>query len=116
MESEETSDILSNSNNVIYLFECEKCQFKFPYVGITVTKFRFRFNNYKSTYRKFRRKLNEGIIQEIKKRWIKKNCFMNIFRWAWGYCKLVHHFDRPGWRQEGVEKERIIPDKQVEYL
>ena len=32
-----------------YLFECEKCQFKFPCVGSTVTKFRFRFNNYKST-------------------------------------------------------------------
>ena len=56
-----------NSNNVIYLFECKKCQFKFRYVGSTVTKFRFRFNNYKSTHRKFRKKLTKGIIQEIKK-------------------------------------------------
>ena len=60
-ESEETFDILKgpldcNSNNVIELFECKKCQFKFPYVGSTVTKFRFRFNNYKSTHRKFRKK------------------------------------------------------------
>ena len=57
--SVETFDILKgpwdcNSNNVIYLFECKKCQFKFPYVGSTVTKFRFRFNNYKSTHRNFR--------------------------------------------------------------
>ena len=71
-ESEETFDILKgpldcNSNNVIYLFECKKCQFKFPYVGSTVTKFRFRFNNYKSTHCKFRKKLKKGIIQEIKK-------------------------------------------------
>ena len=56
-ESEETFDILKgpldcNSNNVIYLFECKKCQVKFPYVGSTVTKFRFRFNNYKSLERK----------------------------------------------------------------
>ena len=28
---------------MIYLFECKKCQFKFHYVGITVTKFRYRF-------------------------------------------------------------------------
>ena len=60
----ETFDILKgpldcNSNNVIYLFECKKCQFKFPYVVSTVTKFRFRFNNYKSTYRKFRKKLKK---------------------------------------------------------
>ena len=26
-----------NSKNVIYLFECKKCQSKFPYVGSTVT-------------------------------------------------------------------------------
>ena len=66
-ESEETFDILKgpldcNSNNVIYLFECKKYQFKFPYTGSTFTKFRFRFNNYKSTHRKFRKKLKRGII------------------------------------------------------
>ena len=43
-ESEETFDILKGpldygSNNVIYLFECKKCQFKFTYVASTVTKF-----------------------------------------------------------------------------
>ena len=73
-ESEETFDILKghpldcNSNNVIYLFECKKCQFKFSYVGSTVTKFRFRFNNYKSTHSTFRKKFKKGIIQKIKKK------------------------------------------------
>ena len=43
-ELEETFDLLKdpvgqNANNVIYLFECKKCQFKFPFVGSTVTKF-----------------------------------------------------------------------------
>ena len=42
-ESEETFDILKsslepNSNNVIYLFECGKGQFKFSCVRSTVTK------------------------------------------------------------------------------
>ena len=66
-----------NSNNVIYLSECKKCQLKFPYVDSTVTKFWFRFNNYKSTHCKFRKKLKKGIIQEIKKSELKQ-CFMNI--------------------------------------
>ena len=79
-ESEETFDILKgpldcNSNNVVYLFECKKCQFKFPYVGSTVTKFRFGFNNYKNTHRKFRKKLKKGIIREIKKRELKQKLF-----------------------------------------
>ena len=55
-----------NSNNMIYLLECKKCQFKCPYVGGTVTKFRYRFNIYNSTHRKFRKKLKKRIIQEIK--------------------------------------------------
>ena len=54
-----------NSNNMIHHFECKKCQFKLPYVGSTVTKFRFGFNNHKSTHRKFRKKLKKRIIQKI---------------------------------------------------
>ena len=61
-----------NSNNVIYLFECRKCQFKFPHVCSTVTKFRFRFNNYKNTHRK---NLKKGVIQEIKKSELKQKLF-----------------------------------------
>ena len=52
----------------------QKCQFKFAYVVSTVTKFRFRFYSYKITHGKFRTRLKNGIIQEIKN----KNCFMNI--------------------------------------
>ena len=48
-----------NSNHVIYLFECKQCQNRFPYVGSTETKFRYRINNYKSTQRKFRKKYIE---------------------------------------------------------
>ena len=70
-DSDKTFDIfkvpLDFSNNVIYLFECKKCQFKFTYVRTMVTKFWFRFNNHKSTHCKFRKKLKKGIIQEIKK-------------------------------------------------
>ena len=79
-ESEEILDILTgpldcNSKNLIYLFECKKCHFKFPYVGCTVTKFRFRFNNHKSAHRKLRKKLKKGIIQEIKKSQTKQKLF-----------------------------------------
>ena len=69
-DSEETFDIPKgpldcNSNNVIYLFECKKCHFKFRYVGSRVTNFRFRFNNYKSTHSKFRKKLKNGFVEGI---------------------------------------------------
>ena len=37
--------------------------------------FRFRFNNYKSTHCKFRKKLKKGIIQEIKKSELKQKQF-----------------------------------------
>ena len=59
----------------LYLFECKKFQFKFLYVGSTVTKFRFRLNNYKSTHRKFRKKLKKGITQEIKNSELKQRLF-----------------------------------------
>ena len=79
-ELEETFGILrgpldSNSNNVIYLFECKKCQFKFSYVGSTDTKFRFRFSNYKNTHRKFRKELKKGIVLDIKKSELKQKKF-----------------------------------------
>ena len=36
-----------NYNHVIYLFEWKQCQYRFPFVGSTKTKFRYRINNYK---------------------------------------------------------------------
>ena len=51
-DTDETFNILKgpfdcNSNHVIYLFECKQCQYRFPFVGSTKTKFRYRINNYK---------------------------------------------------------------------
>ena len=43
-----------NSENVLYLLKC-KVRGEDPYVGKTKTKFRFRFNNYKSNHRAFRK-------------------------------------------------------------
>ena len=37
-----------NSNHVIYVSECKQCQYRFPFVGRTKTKFKYRINNYKS--------------------------------------------------------------------
>ena len=63
-DTNETFNILKgaldcNSNHVIYLFECKQCQYRFPYVGSTKTKLRYRINNYKSTHTKFRKKYAE---------------------------------------------------------
>ena len=63
-DKDETFNILKgpldcNSNHAIYLFECKQCKYRFPYVGSTKTKFRYRINNYKSTHRKFRKKYVE---------------------------------------------------------
>ena len=83
-KSEETFNILKdpldrNSNNVMCLSECKKCQFKFPYVGSTVTKFQFRFTNYKSTHSKLRKKWKKGIIQEIKESELKQKLFHEYY-------------------------------------
>ena len=113
-ESEETFDILKgpldcNSNNVIYLFEFKKCQFKFPHVGSTVTKFRFRFNNYKIPHREFRKKLKKRIIQEIKEIELKQKLFDEH------YCSDGHEVIA-NLCVTCASKERTVLDKQVEYL
>ena len=40
-----------NSENVFYLITCKKCTKQ--YVGSCINRFRTRFNNYRSCYRKF---------------------------------------------------------------
>ena len=47
-------------------------------------------------FRKFRKKLKKGIIQEILKSEVKQKNFSQtlLFRWARGDSKLVRHFDR----------------------
>ena len=43
-----------NSEKVAYLLRCKICD-DIPYVGKAKTKFRVRFNNYKSKHRPFRK-------------------------------------------------------------
>ena len=47
-----TEDLNCNSKGVVYLAECKICGIQ--YVGSASTKFRLRFNNYKSAHRKYR--------------------------------------------------------------
>ena len=62
-----------NSNHVIYLSECNQCQYHFPYVGRTKTKFRYRINNHNSTHRKFRNKyVEKDLVIVIKKTELKQ--------------------------------------------
>ena len=49
-----------NSENVVYLLQCDCCNKK--YLGSTKTKFRQRFNVYKSYFRTYARKHNEGSL------------------------------------------------------
>ena len=51
-----------DSQKVLYLLKCRFCG-GFPYVGKAKTKFRYRFNNYKSKHRAFR-KGNQKVPQK----------------------------------------------------
>ena len=53
-----------NSQNVVYLLQCNICNKK--YVGSTTTKFRQHFNVYKSYFRTYARKYNEGNLDRGK--------------------------------------------------
>ena len=44
----------------------KKSQFKFPCVGSAVTKFQYRFNNYKNTHPKFQKKLKKELFKKLK--------------------------------------------------
>ena len=102
-----TFDILKgpldcNSNHVIYLFECKKCQYRFPYVGSTKTKFRYRINNYKSFHRKFRKKyVEKDLAIVIKKSKLKQKLFHEH------YCSEGH---------QGIENWSVTLIDQVEDL
>ena len=92
----------SNSNHVIYLFECKQCQYRFPDVDSTKTKFRSRINNYKSTHRKFRKKyVEKDMTVVIKKSELKQKLFHQY------YCSEGH---------QGIEKWSFTLIDQVEDL
>ena len=91
-----------NSNHVIYLLERQKCQYHFPYVGSTETKFRYRINNSKSTHRKFRKKyVKKDLTIVIKKSRFKQKLFHEY------YCSEEH---------QGIENWRVTRIDQVEDL
>ena len=52
-----------SSEKVLHLLKCKKCV-EAPYVGKAKTKFQYRFNNYKSKHRAFR-KGNQKILQKL---------------------------------------------------
>ena len=80
-DTDETFNILKgpldcSSNHAIYLLECKQCEYHFPYVGSTKTKFRYRINNYKSTHKKFRKKyVEKDLAIVIKKNELKQKIF-----------------------------------------
>ena len=53
-----------NSENVVYLLQCECCHRK--YMGSTKTKFRQRFNVYKSYFRSYASKRDQGALDKGK--------------------------------------------------
>ena len=53
-----------NSSDVVYLLTCNTCEKQ--YVGSTITKFRERYNNYKSKFRAYFRKRSNGTLGQGK--------------------------------------------------
>ena len=90
------------SFDVIYLFECKQCQYRFPYGGSTKTKFRYRISNYKSTHRKFRKKyVEKDLAIAINKSELKQKLFHEH------YCLEGH---------QGIENWNVTLIDQVEDL
>ena len=106
-DTDETFNILKrlldcNSNNVIYLSECKQCQYRFPYVGSTETKFRYRINNYNSTHTKSRKKyVEKHVAIAINKSELKQNLFHKH------YCSEGHR---------GIENWSVTLIDQLEDL
>ena len=91
-----------NSNHVIFLFECKQCQCRFPCVGGSKTKFRYRMKNYISTHRKFRKKyVEKDLVIEIKKSELKQKLPHER------YCSEGH---------QGIENWSVTLIDQVEDL
>ena len=106
-DTDETFNILKepldcNSNHVIYLFECQQCQYHFLFAGRAKTKFRCRINNCKSTHRNFRKKcLEKDQAIVITKSELKQKLFHEH------YCSECH---------QGIENWAIILIYQAEDL
>ena len=65
-----------NSNNSICLPECKEFQYRSPYIDRSKSKFWYRINNYKSTYRKFQEKcVEKDMTVVIKKNQLKQKLY-----------------------------------------
>ena len=106
-DTNETFNILKgsrdcNSNRALYFCECKQYQYRFPNVGSTKTKSRYRINNYKSTDRKFRKKyVEKDLAIAIKKSELKQKLFHE-------HCCLEGH--------QGIENWSVILIDHVEDL
>ena len=67
------------------------------YVGSTITKFRTRFNNYKSKHRKFRENYLEGVHSEVEQK---------IFHQH--YCQ-GEHIGEDNWSIKLIDKSVNLP-------
>ena len=68
-----------NSEKVLYLLRCKICD-DTPYVGKAKTKFRLRFNNYKSKHRSFR-KGRQNVLQKCFLSHYMQGCHRAIDDW-----------------------------------
>ena len=59
----QSGPLTCGSEKVLYLLKCKVCG-EVPYVGKAKTKFRYRFNNYRSKHRAFR-KGNRKVPQKL---------------------------------------------------
>ena len=93
-----SSDPLNcNSEKVLYLLKCKVCG-EAPYVGEAKTKFRYRFNNYKSKHRALR-KGNRKIPQ---KRFHDHYCLdghLGIDDWDFTLFKQCETYEQPKERE-----------------
>ena len=92
----------------MYLFECNQCSYRLPYVSSTKTKFRYRINNYKSTHRNFRKEyVEKDLTVVIKKSELKQKLFYEH------YCSEVHQ-GIESWSVRLVEVEDLAPLRKKE--
>ena len=92
------SDLLtSDSEKVLDQLKCKVCD-EVPYVGKTKTKFRYRFNNYKSKYRAFGKGSSESssetISHSLLSRWPSRH-------WRLGFCNFFSNAKHMrNWKKE----------------
>ena len=76
LQIQKCGNIIKQKYHVINFLEFKQCQYRFPDVGSSKTKFRYRIKNYKSTHRKFRKRYaKKDLAIVIKKNELKQELF-----------------------------------------